>query len=37
MISSNDFQITSQMLTIIAEIDEFKGEWKAPGNTSPDI
>ncbi len=37
MISSNDFQITSQMLTIIAEIDEFKGEWKALGNISPDI
>lgn len=37
MINANDFQITSQMLTIIAEIDEFKGEWKALGKVSPDI
>lgn len=33
----NDFKINSQMLTIIAEIDEFKGEWKALGRLSPDI
>ncbi|MDD3437426.1 MAG: Fic family protein [Candidatus Gastranaerophilales bacterium] len=33
----NDLKITSQMLTIIAEIDEFKGEWKALGRLSPDI
>lgn len=37
MISSNHFKINSQMLTIIAEIDEFKGEWKALGRISPDI
>lgn len=37
MISSDDFKITSQMLTIIAEIDEFKGEWKALGKISPDV
>ena len=37
MINSNDFKITSQMLTIIAEIDEFKGEWKALGKISPDV
>lgn len=33
----SDFKINSQMLTIIAEIDEFKGEWKALGRLSPDI
>lgn len=37
MINPNDFKITSQMLTIIAEIDEFKGEWKALGKISPDV
>jgi len=37
MINPADFKITSQMLTIIAEIDEFKGEWKALGKISPDV
>lgn len=37
MINVNDFKITSQMLTIIAEIDEFKGEWKALGRLSPEV
>ena len=37
MVSLNNFKITSQMLTIIAEVDEFKGEWKALGRLSPDI
>lgn len=37
MISPNDCKINSQMLTIIAEIDEFKGEWKALARLSPDI
>lgn len=37
MINSNSFKINSQILTIIAEIDEFKGEWKALGRLSPDI
>lgn len=28
--------ITSEMLNLIAEIDEFKGEWKALGNLAPE-
>ncbi len=28
--------ITNEMLRLIAEIDEFKGEWKAVGNLAPD-
>ena len=37
MISSNDFKITSQMLNIISEIDEFKGTWKVLGTISPEV
>ena len=31
-----DFQPTNAMLTLIAGIDEFKGEWRALGDLGPD-
>jgi len=37
MINPNDFKITSQMLNIISEIDEFKGTWKVLGKISPEV
>lgn len=36
MISEKDIKITNQMLTIISELDEFKGSWKLLGQLSPD-
>lgn len=36
MIKYNDLKITPQMLSIIAEIDEFKGSWKALGKIAPE-
>jgi Fic family protein len=35
-ININDIEITSEMLSIISEIDEFKGAWKALGKLSPE-
>jgi Fic family protein len=36
MIKSNTIQITPEMLTLITEIDEFKGAWRALGTLAPD-
>lgn len=36
MIKSNTIQITPEVLTLIAEIDEFKGAWRALGTLAPD-
>lgn len=36
MIKESDIKITNQMLSIIAELDEFKGSWKLLGQLSPD-
>ena len=36
MIAIDSIKITSQILNLIAEIDEFKGAWKALGNLAPD-
>ena len=32
----SDFTITNRMLSLISEIDEFKGAWKALGKLAPD-
>lgn len=36
MIQSNTIQITPEILTLIAKIDEFKGAWRALGTLAPD-
>lgn len=36
MIKSNVIQITQEVLSLIAEIDEFKGAWRALGTLAPD-
>ncbi|MBK8608907.1 MAG: Fic family protein [Chitinophagaceae bacterium] len=36
MINTNTIQITSQVLSLIAEIDEFKGAWRALGQLAPE-
>lgn len=36
MIKSNTIQITPEVLALIAEIDEFKGAWRALGALAPD-
>ncbi|MFH1493966.1 MAG: Fic family protein [Pseudomonadota bacterium] len=36
MIQTNTIQITPEMLTLIARIDEFKGAWRALGTLAPD-
>lgn len=36
MIQENNIKITNQMLSIIAELDEFKGSWKLLGQLSPE-
>ena len=36
MIQENEIKITNQMLTIISELDEFKGSWKLFGQLSPE-
>lgn len=36
MIKENDIKITNQMLSIISELDEFKGSWKLYGQLSPE-
>ena len=36
MINTNSLTITPELLNLIAEIDEFKGSWKALGSLAPD-
>ncbi len=36
MIRSDTVQITPEILSLIAEIDEFKGAWRALGSLAPD-
>jgi Uncharacterized conserved protein len=36
MIQTDTIQITPELLTLIAEIDEFKGAWRALGTLAPD-
>ncbi len=36
MINTKSIQITSQVLSLIAEIDEFKGAWRALGQLAPE-
>ncbi len=36
MLSTNTIQITSEVLTLIAKLDEFKGAWRALGTLAPD-
>ena len=36
MLKTNDLKITNTMLSLIAEIDEFKGAWRALGTLSPE-
>ena len=36
MINASTFQITPEILALIAEIDEFKGAWRALGTLAPD-
>ena len=36
MLRTDSLQITSEILTLIAGIDEFKGAWRALGNLAPD-
>lgn len=36
MINAQNIQITPQLLSLIAEIDEFKGAWRALGQLAPD-
>lgn len=36
MIQTNTIQITPEMLTLIARVDEFKGAWRALGTLAPD-
>ena len=36
MLGNFDIKINNQMLTIISEIDEFKGSWKLLGQMAPE-
>lgn len=36
MVNTTQLQITNEILTLIAEIDEFKGAWRALGTLAPD-
>jgi hypothetical protein len=36
MIRAETIQITPEILNLIAELDEFKGAWKALGSLAPD-
>ena len=36
MLKTDTIQITSELLMLIAEIDEFKGAWRARGTLSPE-
>ena len=36
MLGNFDIKINNQMLTIISEIDEFKGSWKLLGQIAPE-
>ena len=36
MIKTSSLRITSEILSLIAEIDEFKGAWRALGTLAPD-
>ena len=36
MININSLKITSEILSVIAEIDEFKGAWRAIGQIHPE-
>ena len=36
MITTSSLQITPELLTLVAEIDEFKGAWRALGTLAPD-
>src|SRR5476651_1662624 len=36
MFKTNDIPITPEVLTLIAEIDEFKGAWRALGTLAPE-
>ena len=35
MLNTDTIQITPELLTLIAEIDEFKGAWRALGTLGP--
>jgi len=37
MIRTGSLIITQEMLSLIAEIDEFKGAWRALGKLAPDM
>jgi Fic family protein len=36
MVKTDSLQITPELLTLIAELDEFKGAWRALGTLAPD-
>ena len=36
MLENLDIKITNQMLSIVSEIDEFKGSWKLLGQMAPE-
>ena len=36
MLNTDTIQITPELLVLIAEIDEFKGAWRALGTLAPD-
>ena len=36
MLNTDTIQITSELLTLIAEIEEFKGAWRALGTLAPE-
>ena len=36
MLKTDTFQITSEILNLIARIDEFKGAWRSLGTLAPD-
>lgn len=36
MIATNTVQITPEILSLIAGVDEFKGAWRALGTLAPD-
>lgn len=36
MLNTNTLQITTEILTLVSKIDEFKGAWRALGTLAPD-
>jgi hypothetical protein len=36
MIRASTLEITPEILNLIAELDEFKGAWQAPGTLAPE-